>query len=490
MKSNYEKNYEALQTINLEVDKLKEELDKLNESIDYIKSNYPDGTIYDLLSSDKSIEDYKANVIRLKKEEQERIKKNSDYIEKLEEQEMLQAFVDNYVSNLKDKINNNREQISERKLEKERKAQELEDAKQNFKANFEKTMSKPGLLKEKVASKLLNDILYSKCLSEQEKSEYRSEVNKRLKENEEILIKEPKVKAEKKHIIKNIFKCVVAKGKGPTVDAMKNIFDKSIGRVVKGVKGIYQRFCDKVTKSIQEALDSSFEYLSYLMNQMEEMNANYQEEISGLKEYISNLENHISRQEDLNSAFDIDLNANKNESKGYTDEEIMDEMSKASIYAQEEQRRKEESESKNDSIKYLTKQESPEFGINNLKNQNIFNSMTRSAFDIQNEQNKKEPESKNDSAKYITKQENPEFGSQKEEKKKDQIDDNVVLLQPDEVKTAKEVEEEKKEETKEQLKQKIEALKKAKEDKEVILEILRQYQMNQLNQSDNNNMKM
>lgn len=384
MKSSYEENYKALQTINLEVDKLKEELDKLNESIDYIKSNYPDGTIYDLLSSDKSIEDYKANVIRLKKEEQERIEKNAEYNEKLKEQEMLQALVDNY-----------NKQISERKLEEERKAQELEDAKQNFKANFEKTMSKPGLLKEKVASKLLNDILYSKCLSEQEKSEYRSEVNKRLKENEEILIKEPKVKTEKKHIIKNKFKCVVAKGKEATVNAMKNVFNKSIGKVVNGAKGIYQRFCDKVTKSIQEELDYSFGYIESLMNQMEEMNAKYQEEISNLKENISNLENHISRQEDLNSAFDIDLNANKNESKGYTDEEIMDEMSKASIYAQEEQNKK-EPESKNDSAKYITKQENPEFDIdiNNLKkgnvNENIFDFMTKSAFDMQKEQNKKE----------------------------------------------------------------------------------------------------
>lgn len=384
MKSSYEENYKALQTINLEVDKLKEELDKLNESIDYIKTNYPDGTIYDLLSSDKSIEDYKANVIRLKKEEQERIDKNAEYTEKLKEQEMLQALVDNY-----------NKQISERKLEEERKAQELEDAKQNFKANFEKTMSKPGLLKEKVASKLLNDILYSKCLSEQEKSEYRSEVNKRLKENEEILIKEPKVKAEKKHIIKNKFKCVVAKGKEVTVNAMKNAFNKSIGKVVNGVKGIYQRFCDKVTKSIQEELDYSFGYIESLMNQMEEMNAKYQEEISNLKDNISNLENHISRQEDLNSAFDIDLNANKNESKGYTDEEIMDEMSKASIYAQEEQNKK-ETESKNDSAKYIAKQENPEFDIdiNNLKkgnvNENIFDFMTKSAFDMQKEQNKKE----------------------------------------------------------------------------------------------------
>lgn len=351
MKSSYEENYKALQTINLEVDNLKEELDKLNESIDYIKSNYPDGTIYDLLSSDKSIEDYKANVIRLKKEEQERIEKNAEYNEKLKEQEMLQALVDNY-----------NKQISERKLEEERKAQELEDAKQNFKTNFEKTMSKPGLLKETVASKLLNDILYSKCLSEQEKSEYRSEVNKRLKENEEILIKEPKVKTEKKHIIKNKFKCVVAKGKEVTVNAMKNVFNKSIGKVVNGAKGIYQRFCDKVTKSIQEELDYSFGYIESLMNQMEQMNAKYQEEISNLKDNISNLENHISRQEDLNSAFDIDLNANKNESKGYTDEEIMDEMSKASIYAQEEQNKK-EPKSKNDSAKYITKQENPEFDI-------------------------------------------------------------------------------------------------------------------------------
>lgn len=384
MKSSYEENYKALQTINLEVDKLKEELDKLNESIDYIKSNYPDGTIYDLLSSDKSIEDYKANVIRLKKEEQERIEKNAEYTEKLKEQEMLQALVDNY-----------NKQISERKLEEERKAQELEDAKQNFKTNFEKTMSKPGLLKETVASKLLNDILYSKCLSEQEKSEYRSEVNKRLKENEEILIKEPKVKAEKKHIIKNKFKCVVAKGKEATVNAMKNVFNKSIGKVVNGVKGIYQRFCDKVTKSNQEELDYSFEYIENLMNQMEEMNAKYQEEISNLKENISNLENHISRQEDLNSVFDIDLIDDKNESKGYTDEEIMDEMSKASIYAQEEQNKK-EPESKNDSAKYITKQENPEFDIdiNNLKkgnaNENIFDFMTKSAFDMQKEQNKKE----------------------------------------------------------------------------------------------------
>lgn len=384
MKSSYEENYKALQTINLEVDKLKEELDKLNESIDYIKTNYPDGTIYDLLSSDKSIEDYKANVIRLKKEEQERIEKNAEYTEKLKEQEMLQALVDNY-----------NKQISERKLEEERKAQELEDAKQNFKTNFEKTISKPGLLKETVASKLLNDILYSKCLSEQEKSEYRSEVNKRLKENEEILIKEPKVKAEKKHIIKNKFKCVVAKGKEATVNAMKNVFNKSIGKVVNGAKGIYQRFCDKVTKSIQEKLDYSFGYIESLMNQMEEMNAKYQEEISNLKDNISNLENHISRQEDLNSAFDIDLNANKNESKGYTDEEIMDEMSKASIYAQEEQNKK-EPESKNDSAKYITKQENPEFDIdiNNLKkgnvNENIFDFMTKSAFDMQKEQNKKE----------------------------------------------------------------------------------------------------
>lgn len=386
MKSSYEENYKALQTINLEVDKLKEELDKLNESINYIKSNYPDETIsiYDLLSSDKSIEDYKANVIRLKKEEQERIEKNAEYTEKLKEQEMLQALVDNY-----------NKQISERKLEEERKAQELEDAKQNFKTNFEKTMSKPGLLKETVVSKLLNDILYSKCLSEQEKSEYRSEVNKRLKENEEILIKEPKVKAEKKHIIKNKFKCVVAKGKEATVNAMKNVFNKSIGKVVNGAKGIYQRFCDKVTKSIQEELDYSFGYIESLMNQMEEMNAKYQEEISNLKENISNLENHISRQEDLNSAFDIDLNANKNESKGYTDEEIMDEMSKASIYAQEEQNKK-EPESKNDSAKYITKQENPEFDIdiNNLKkgnvNENIFDFMTKSAFDMQKEQTKKE----------------------------------------------------------------------------------------------------
>nr|DAX11927.1 MAG TPA: hypothetical protein [Caudoviricetes sp.] len=384
MKSSYEENYKALQTINLEVDKLKEELDKLNESIDYIKTNYPDGTIYDLLSSDKSIEDYKANVIKLKKEEQERIEKNAEYNEKLKEQEMLQALVDNY-----------NKQISERKLEEERKAQELEDAKQNFKTNFEKTMSKPGLLKETVASKLLNDILYSKCLSEQEKSEYRSEVNKRLKENEEILIKEPKVKAEKKHIIKNKFKCVVAKGKEATVNAMKNVFNKSIGKVVNGVKGIYQRFCDKVTKSNQEELDYSFEYIENLMNQMEEMNAKYQEEISNLKENISNLENHISRQEDLNSVFDIDLIDDKNESKGYTDEEIMDEMSKASIYAQEEQNKK-EPESKNDSAKYITKQENPEFDIdiNNLKkgnaNENIFDFMTKSAFDMQKEQNKKE----------------------------------------------------------------------------------------------------
>ena len=381
MKSSYEENYKALQTINLEVDKLKEELDKLNESIDYIKTNYPDVTIYDLLSSDKSIEDYKANVIKLKKEEQERIEKNAEYNEKLKEQEMLQALVDNY-----------NKQISERKLEEERKAQELEDAKQNFKTYFEKTMSKPGLLKEKVASKLLNDILYSKCLSEQEKSEYRSEVNKRLKENEEILIKEPKVKAEKKHIIKNKFKCVVAKGKEVTVNTMKNVFNKSIGKVVNGAKGIYQRL---VTKSIQEELDYSFGYIESLMNQMEQMNAKYQEEISNLKENISNLENHISRQEDLNSAFDIDLNANKNKSKGYTDEEIMDEMSKASIYAQEEQNKK-EPESKNDSAKYITKQENPEFDIdiNNLKkgnvNENIFDFMTKSAFDMQKEQNKKE----------------------------------------------------------------------------------------------------
>lgn len=381
MKSSYEENYKALQTINLEVDKLKEELDKLNESIDYIKTNYPDGTIYDLLSSDKSIEDYKANVIKLKKEEQERIEKNAEYNEKLKEQEMLQALVDNY-----------NKQISERKLEEERKAQELEDAKQNFKTYFEKTMSKPGLLKEKVASKLLNDILYSKCLSEQEKSEYRSEVNKRLKENEEILIKEPKVKAEKKHIIKNKFKCVVAKGKEVTVNTMKNVFNKSIGKVVNGAKGIYQRL---VTKSIQEELDYSFGYIESLMNQMEQMNAKYQEEISNLKENISNLENHISRQEDLNSAFDIDLNANKNKSKGYTDEEIMDEMSKASIYAQEEQNKK-EPESKNDSAKYIPKQENPEFDIdiNNLKkgnvNENIFDFMTKSAFDMQKEQNKKE----------------------------------------------------------------------------------------------------
>ena len=381
MKSSYEENYKALQTINLEVDKLKEELDKLNESINYIKTNYPDGTIYDLLSSDKSIEDYKANVIKLKKEEQERIEKNAEYNEKLKEQEMLQALVDNY-----------NKQISERKLEEERKAQELEDAKQNFKTYFEKTMSKPGLLKEKVASKLLNDILYSKCLSEQEKSEYRSEVNKRLKENEEILIKEPKVKAEKKHIIKNKFKCVVAKGKEVTVNTMKNVFNKSIGKVVNGAKGIYQRL---VTKSIQEELDYSFGYIESLMNQMEQMNAKYQEEISNLKENISNLENHISRQEDLNSAFDIDLNANKNKSKGYTDEEIMDEMSKASIYAQEEQNKK-EPESKNDSAKYITKQENPEFDIdiNNLKkgnvNENIFDFMTKSAFDMQKEQNKKE----------------------------------------------------------------------------------------------------
>lgn len=381
MKSSYEENYKALQTINLEVDKLKEELDKLNESIDYIKTNYPDGTIYDLLSSDKSIEDYKANVIKLKKEEQERIEKNAEYNEKLKEQEMLQALVDNY-----------NKQISERKLEEERKAQELEDAKQNFKTYFEKTMSKPGLLKEKVASKLLNDILYSKCLSEQEKSEYRSEVNKRLKENEEILIKEPKVKAEKKHIIKNKFKCVVAKGKEVTVNTMKNVFNKSIGKVVNGAKGIYQRL---VTESIQEELDYSFGYIESLMNQMEQMNVKYQEEISNLKENISNLENHISRQEDLNSAFDIDLNANKNKSKGYTDEEIMDEMSKASIYAQEEQNKK-EPESKNDSAKYITKQENPEFDIdiNNLKkgnvNENIFDFMTKSAFDMQKEQNKKE----------------------------------------------------------------------------------------------------
>lgn len=332
MKSSYEENYKALQTINLEVDKLKEELDKLNESIDYIKTNYPDGTIsiYDLLSSDKSIEDYKANVIRLKKEEQERIEKNAEYNEKLKEQEMLQALVDNY-----------NKQISERKLEEERKAQELEDAKQNFKANFEETMSKPGLLKETVASKLLNDILYSKCLSEQEKSEYRSEVDERLKENEEILIKEPKVKAEKKHIIKNKFKCVVAKGKEATVNAMKNVFNKSIGKVVNGVKGIYQRFCDKVTKSVQEELDYSFGYIESLMNQMEEMNAKYQEEISNLKDNISNLENHISRQE--NPEFYIQKEQQKKEqideyekmnNEVYTDE-VMSEKEMKDEYKKE-----------------------------------------------------------------------------------------------------------------------------------------------------------
>lgn len=472
MKSSYEENYKALQTINLEVDKLKEELDKLNESIDYIKSNYPDGTIYDLLSSDKSIEDYKANVIRLKKEEQERIEKNAEYNEKLKEQEMLQALVDNY-----------NKQISERKLEEERKAQEIENAKQNFKTSFEKTMSKPGLLKETVASKLLNDILYSKCLSEQEKSEYRSEVNKRLKENEEILIKEPKVKAEKKHIIKNKFKCVVAKGKEATVNAMKNVFNKSIGKVVNGAKGIYQRFCDKVTKSIQEELDYSFGYIESLMNQMEQMNAKYQEEISNLKENISNLENHISRQEDLNSAFDIDLNANKNESKGYTDEEIMDEMSKASIYAQEEQNKK-KPESKNDSAKYITKQENPEFDIdiNNLKkgnvNENIFDFMTKSAFDMQKEQNKKEPESKNDSAKYIPKQENPEFNIQKEQQKKEQIDEYEKMnneVYTGEVMSEKEMKDEYKKEAKEELK------------KAILQEMQKKAQMyKQMYQSDNN----
>lgn len=49
--------------------------------------------------------------------------------------------------------------------------------------------------------------------------------------------------------------------------------------------------------------------------------------------------------------------------------------------------------------------------------------MTKSAFDMQKEQNKKEPESKNDSAKYIPKQENPEFNIQKEQQKKEQIDE-------------------------------------------------------------------
>lgn len=371
MKSSYEENYKELQKVNLEVDKLKEELDELNSSISSIRKNYPDGTIYDLLSSDKSIEDYKKNVMKLKEYEQVRENKNAEYIEKLNEQELLQTLVDNYIENLKEKINNNREKINERKLEKERKAQELENAKQEFKNYFVKTMSKPGLLNEKVASKLLNDIISSKCLSEQEKSEYRNKINNRLTENEEIIIKESKVKTEKKLIVKNKFKCVVAKGKEATINTMKNVFNKSIGKVVNGVKGIYQKFCDKVTKNIQEELDYSFGYIENLINQMEEMNVKHQEEINNLKENINNLENHISRQEDLNSAFDTDINIIKNEQKkDYTDEEILNEMSNASINAQEEQMNKVNSlnENKNDSIKYMSKQEKPE--INKIEEMN------------------------------------------------------------------------------------------------------------------------
>ena len=68
---------------------------------------------------------------------------------------------------------------------------------------------------------------------------------------------------------------------------------------------------------------------------------------------------------------------------------------------------------------------------------------------MQKEQNKKEPESKNDSAKYITKQENPEFDIQKEqineyEKMNNEVYTGEVLpVDSEEVKNAIDIDAEK-----------------------------------------------
>ena len=104
--------------------------------------------------------------------------------------------------------------------------------------------------------------------------------------------------------------------------------------------------------------------------------------------------------------------------------------------------------------------------------------MSKASIYAQEEQNKKEPESKNDSAKYITKQENPEFDIQKGQINEYEKMNNEVYT--GEVMSEKEMKDEYKKEAKEELK------------KAILQEMQKKAQMyKQMYQSDNNHsMKM
>ncbi len=318
MDSSYEENLKKLEDLRNQESKAKELFEKLDKEVTNIEQNYPDISIDKLISSNVDVNEYLEKRSKYRELEKNRNIIRQEYIYLQDDVRDFEKIVNKQLEEKKMKVINEIENSKERKQEKEIKRVESESKKEQFIEKYNAIMNKPGLLKAKEVTELViiaSNIHSYNFLTIEEKNDIKQKIDSRISENNKLVdtpnvkIKEPKVKQKKKFTLKSKKNSIVAKGKDETIGTMKDLYKKSIGKLVGGIKGIYNKFCNIITKDIQEKLD-------------EALNT-----IDNLNEKIDQMKSHIERQEDLNEAFD-DV---KNNGVHYSDQEILDFMSEAQI---------------------------------------------------------------------------------------------------------------------------------------------------------------
>lgn len=302
---NLEENQKELEEINAKLDEKKKELDKLENEVSELKENYPEVS-YEELAQKSDINEYVHKVIDLKQKEIQLQDMKAEYVRLDQEKIDLESVKDQL-------LKNQNEVETKNEIEKE----EQEVRKQEFMDEIAELLSKKGILKGNEAVSLAckaSSLQNCKFLSEEEKQNLKNQIDEKLADNNKLIneshvkIKEPKVKVNKKLNIKNKTNSIVAKGKKPTIDSIKNRFTRSIGKVVSNVQGLYQKFCNSRKKSIQQQLDSVIEALNAAMEDIEVMREEYKNQNEMLQKKLDDLEQHYKKQDSLNETFSSQIN--------------------------------------------------------------------------------------------------------------------------------------------------------------------------------------
>lgn len=261
MYTNYEEILEQIKLSRANIDGFEQRLEEIEAEVKELDENYPDINIDQIISENVDVITYfesrkKRNELKLEKEDL-----NSKYMQELNNLDELEVIKSEH-----------EKRTEQERIKTEKELEEKEENKNKYIEKLNSLLHKEGILKGKEASMLAemaNDLRNNgeiNFLTDEEKKEYISSMDNKLSDNNNLLneqgikVKEAKIKTSKKCVITDKLKSVVAKGKIATISFMKNVFDKSIDKVVKLASGlaksIYSKAVANSKKEMRKQLDT------------------------------------------------------------------------------------------------------------------------------------------------------------------------------------------------------------------------------------------